>query len=585
MPDPQPALVRGFRRVLREPDGFLVGAAVGTGMTARAAEAGGADFLLALTAGRMRMMGAPSMTSHLPVADGNPLSESFAAAEVLSRSAAPAFLGLSAMNPAHRLEDWVARGAEAGFPGIVNWPTSVLYPRRIQQMLETAGIGFARELELLRLARAAGLAAMAYVGDTDQALRALHAGIELICVNLGWTTGGRTGVRSNVVLEDVVVRVRAVSRAVRRAAPRALLFVEGGPLETAEQVSALLGDAHFHGFVGGSSLERLPIEDAVAARTWAFKHTARRLKSARSSADQLETLAERYDLGGASGESRALMLTLRGAAAQQAAVLLSGEPGTPLAEAARAIHAEAGHDPDTLVMVSARQLTPLQLENRLFGPSDDAAPGELANPDVRSVVLQDAERLSARQQLRLARFITRGWFSRSASRRRIRGNARLILIAHQRDRAAPVLASLDPELSAALTNHEIRVAPLRDRRDDIERLLHRAFTRLRGEAGALAIDDEARRALRVVPWHGNDAELRAFAARLAATAGDARLTMATLGAIGAEAPRAGSRRADERDLVLDALRNRFHREDTARSLGISRKTLYNKMKRYGLLDP
>ncbi|MEZ5649824.1 MAG: phosphoenolpyruvate hydrolase family protein [Burkholderiaceae bacterium] len=587
MADLQALLIRRFRRTLRQPNGFLVGAAVGAGMTARAAEAGGADFLLALTAGRMRMMGAPSMASHLPLADSNELSESFAASEVLSQCKVPVFVGLSAMNPAQRLDDWIARSAQAGFPGVVNWPTSVLYPPRIQQMLEDAGVGFSRELALLGSARAAGLAALAYVGTTGQALRALGAGVELICVNLGWTTGGRTGVRSEVVLEDVALRVRSVSRAVRRAAPRALIFVEGGPLETAAQVGSILRDAHFHGFVGGSSLERLPIEDAVAARTWAFKSTAIQVKIARENSDALESVAGDHGLGGVSEASRLLMAALRRAAAHRSVVLLSGEPGTPLTEAARAIHLESGHDPESLVIVSARHATPVQLDRRLFGAPGDPGPGELANPDVHSVVLQDIERLPARQQSRLARYIGNGWFSQPGSRRRVRGHARLILTATERDPAAPPLTSLDAELAAAIADNEIRVAPLRDRHADVDRLLQRTLGKLLGESRPLTIDDDARRALEVAPWPGNDAQLRAFAAHLVARGADTRITMLDVGAIDNAAPaRAGARRVSERDLVLDALwRHRFHRQEAARALGISRKTLYNKMRRYGLFDP
>ena len=73
---------------------FLVGAAVGSGIVALAAERGGADFLLAINAGRMRNMGAPSVAGMLPIKDARELTESFAVNEVLSQTSIPVFLGV-----------------------------------------------------------------------------------------------------------------------------------------------------------------------------------------------------------------------------------------------------------------------------------------------------------------------------------------------------------------------------------------------------------------------------------------------------------------------------------------------------------
>jgi predicted TIM-barrel enzyme len=77
--------------VARRPD-ILVGAAIGLGMTARAAADGGADFLLALNAGRLRVMGAPSLAAMLPICDSNPFTDAFARREILDRKRSPATL-------------------------------------------------------------------------------------------------------------------------------------------------------------------------------------------------------------------------------------------------------------------------------------------------------------------------------------------------------------------------------------------------------------------------------------------------------------------------------------------------------------
>ena len=72
---------------------FLLGAAVGTGMAVRAAERGGADFLLAANAGRFRSMGAPSVACMLALRDSNRMVLEFGASEILTQTSLPVFFG------------------------------------------------------------------------------------------------------------------------------------------------------------------------------------------------------------------------------------------------------------------------------------------------------------------------------------------------------------------------------------------------------------------------------------------------------------------------------------------------------------
>src|ERR1700752_5375782 len=78
---------------------FMIGAAIGTGMIARAAEHGGADFLLALNAGRVRGMGAPSIACMLPIHEANDFVEAFAAAEIVGKVSVPVVFGASVFDP------------------------------------------------------------------------------------------------------------------------------------------------------------------------------------------------------------------------------------------------------------------------------------------------------------------------------------------------------------------------------------------------------------------------------------------------------------------------------------------------------
>src|SRR5689334_21516838 len=108
---------------------FLLGAAIGTGMAAKAAERGGANFLLALSAGRFRSMGAPSAACMLALSDSNQMVMEFAASEILTRVSIPVFFGATTFgggDPGPLLD----AVQDAGFHGVTNFPTCIFLDGR-----------------------------------------------------------------------------------------------------------------------------------------------------------------------------------------------------------------------------------------------------------------------------------------------------------------------------------------------------------------------------------------------------------------------------------------------------------------------
>jgi len=575
-------VVEQFRQTIKQPDGFLVGAAVGAGMTAQAAEAGGADFLLAITAGRMRVMGTSSLAGNLPILESNRLVDSFAYSEILSQCSVPLFLGSSAMDPRTDLDSRIEEAASAGCNGIVNWPTSVLYPAHFQALLEQAGVGFSREVNMLKTACAMGMTAIAYVSNEQQASQAAAAGIEIICVNFGWNTGGNKGISSVLSLAEVSLILHRLSKAVFAQNRNVILLVEGGPLETAEQVGTLLRDTEIHGYVGGSTLERLPIEDSVAARTLAFKSTAQQVARRNRQSLELNEWASRHGLIGASAPAHRLFESLRRHATRPEPVLIHGETGTPFATLARALHLEAGGEPHRFTAVSARHLNPAQIERRLFGNASDAHDGLLTDEDYQTVLLDGLDRLPIRLQARVARTLRQGWLHQVGERRRRRATGRLIFSARMGLEKMLSARLIEGDLAALLATATIEVPPLRERTEDVEAMLISALERL-APGEQIVLTASARRALLINDWAGNEAQLESIAEGLIAGARLNAINAEDIAALTRSVAPQPENRGQERDLILQALwRYRFNRQETAQYLGISRKTLYNKMQRYGL---
>ncbi|MBY0336793.1 MAG: phosphoenolpyruvate hydrolase family protein, partial [Acetobacteraceae bacterium] len=257
--------MRGAKREI------LVGAAIGLGMTARAAADGGADFLLVLNAGRLRVMGAPSLAAMLPITDSNRFTDAFARREILDRVRIPVFFGAAACDPRLDLPSFVAELKATGYHGVANFPTAIHFDGALRRAMEEAGLGFGREVALLAEARAQGLATLGYAKTRAEAEAMVQAGVERLCLNFGWNAGGSQGVPGGVPIEDAAERARRVFAMVRRRAPGTRCLVEGGPIIDPGHMLQVCDASRADGYVGGSTLDRLPLELSVMQSTSAFK--------------------------------------------------------------------------------------------------------------------------------------------------------------------------------------------------------------------------------------------------------------------------------------------------------------------------
>src|SRR5258708_26732932 len=106
----------------------LIGAAVGSGMTAAAAEEGNVDLILALSAGYFRLHGASSAAALLPYANANELAWDAAIHHVMPRiTHTPVIIGTCAQDPSLDLDAYLARVKQYGIAGVTNFPSVGLY--------------------------------------------------------------------------------------------------------------------------------------------------------------------------------------------------------------------------------------------------------------------------------------------------------------------------------------------------------------------------------------------------------------------------------------------------------------------------
>jgi predicted TIM-barrel enzyme/DNA-binding NtrC family response regulator len=565
---------------------FIVGAAIGSGAIATAAVEGGVDFILALNAGRFRIMGAASPISMLPIRESNSFSMSFAVDELLNRCPVPVYFGASVMTPSWPVNRILDTIEEYGFPGIVNFPTCAHYPPAIRNALEAAGFGFSLEIELLKAARKRHIQTMAHLKTKQQAREAAMAGVDMVCYNFGWNAGGELGFESRLNLQEATWHAREVSRVVKRYRPATLFLLEGGPIEDPAQLAEIYQQASIDGYVGGSTIDRLPLEVSVKNRTSHFKSAA---LMAHKMASEHETLASRAKAIGFVGTSPAILKVVKAIyrfAPIPVSVLISGEPGTGRHTAVDAIQHLRG---DTkMLMLDAATMTTAALVSTLFGSlSVTNDQGLLSHPEIDLLVINGLEATTIRLQKRIAFLLERGYFKTNPKGSKEHRTVRLIFISGGNLKTLLAEKLVCPEFAARLKGHEIELPPLRHRLEDIGELFETTIdTLLNRNHDALRpkLSPGALRRLMRHDWPDNLPELRATAARYVAIHAEDSPDDLLIGQILANSSSVKHQALrTQRDLILDALwRHGFHRSNTAKFLGISRKTLYNKIRRMGI---
>jgi predicted TIM-barrel enzyme len=257
----------------------IVGAGAGTGISAKFAEAGGADLIIIYNSGRYRMAGHGSLAGLLAYGDANQIVKEMGEREVLPIvKAAPVIAGIMGTDPLRQMDYFLRELDALGFSGINNFPTVGLIDGRFRMELERTNMGFGKEVDAIRLARAMGFFTVVYVFNPDESTAMAEAGADAIIAHMGLTVGGTIGLEKSdaMQLEDAPAAVQAIGEAAWRVSRDALLLCHGGPIATPEDAAYVLARCGAVGFVGASSMERLPVETAITETTRAFKSVALR---------------------------------------------------------------------------------------------------------------------------------------------------------------------------------------------------------------------------------------------------------------------------------------------------------------------
>jgi predicted TIM-barrel enzyme len=264
------AILERFRKKAAE-GRPIIGGGAGTGLSAKCAEAGGIDLIIIYNSGRFRMAGRGSLAGLMPYGDANAIVMDMAREVIPVVDHTPVLAGVCATDPFRVMRTFLREVCDAGFAGVQNFPTVGLIDGVFRQGLEETGMGYAKEVDMIALAREMDLLTCPYVHNETEAKAMARAGADILVPHVGLTTKGMIGAKSAISSEDAASRVQAMADAAKAVRSDLLVLCHGGPIAEPDDVAAVFRSTRgIAGFFGASSIERLPTEPAIVAQVKAF---------------------------------------------------------------------------------------------------------------------------------------------------------------------------------------------------------------------------------------------------------------------------------------------------------------------------
>jgi len=330
--------------------------------------------------------------------------------------------------------------------------------------------------------------------------------------------------------------------------------------------------------------------------------------------DELRSLGRFGRLVGRSPAMQEIYDKIVRVAPTEATVLLMGESGTGKEIAARTIHELSYRRKNSFLAINCGAISPSLIENEMFGHergsytgADRQHKGYFEQADGGTLFLDEISEMPLELQVRLLRVLETGTFMRVGTSRPIEADVRIIAATNRDPREAVRAGRLREDLYHRLNVFPLVMAPLRERGEDIELIANHFLAEMNEACGTRKkFAPGAIELMRDFPWPGNVRELKNYIHRVFIMGGDEGLPgpepMADLPAQkGVHAFPAASDIASAppaitvplgtplsvatRSLILSTLQHcGGERKRTAEILGICTKTLYNRLREYGMRE-
>lgn len=254
----------------------IVFSGIGTGIVGRIVESAGADMAVVYSSGYFRMNGHSSILGNLPVGDANQIVYDLGKDFILPIvHDIPVVAGVFGVDPTRDMDRFLELLAEIGFSGVTNYPTVGKFSGKFRQEIEGVGLGYQREAEVMKLAHEKGFITIGYVYKEEEARIMVRAGVDFLAAHAGLTSGGDIGASCAFSLDETIRNTQKILSAGLEENPKVIPLCHGGSIETPEDFDRVFRETCAVGFIGASSIERIPVEKAIAQTIQKFKSIRR----------------------------------------------------------------------------------------------------------------------------------------------------------------------------------------------------------------------------------------------------------------------------------------------------------------------
>ena len=217
------------------------------------------------------MAGRGSLAGLMPYGNANDVVLSMAAEILPVVQHTPVLAGVCASDPFRDIDAFLDQLKGLGFAGIQNFPTVGLIDGEFRKGLEETGMGYGNEVKMVQNARQKGLLTTPYVFNVEEAALMARAGADVIVAHMGLTTSGSIGATSGKMLEQSAELIREIGKEAKQVNEDIIVLCHGGPIATPSDAQYIMSWVNVDGFFGASSMERLPVEQAITKTTKEFK--------------------------------------------------------------------------------------------------------------------------------------------------------------------------------------------------------------------------------------------------------------------------------------------------------------------------
>jgi two-component system response regulator HydG len=346
------------------------------------------------------------------------------------------------------------------------------------------------------------------------------------------------------------------------------------------------------------------IEIILEQSTGAIRRAIAHEEEIRELRTRIEKSSGFGDLVGKDPQMQVIYKLIEDVAPTDATVLIQGESGTGKELVARAIHNNSLRKDEPFIVINCSAYPATLLESELFGHEKGAFTGAVRQKSGRfeqadggTVFLDEIGEISPTAQIKLLRILQNQKFERVGGEKTLTVNTRILAATNKDLQQEVKTGSFREDLFYRLNVIPIQVPPLRDRRNDIPLLAKNFLQKFAGEQNKTVqrFSSEAMRLLLNYDWPGNVRELENSIEHATVIVKGKYVEVSELPAgIQQARPRNpkisnGAKHSimeNEKNLLREVLGEcNWNKKETAAKLGISRSTLYEKLKKYNITKP